>query len=707
MIAIFKREFKSYFQNITGWIYLAVVMAVFSLYYFADNLNYGLPQIYYAIDGMAFIFLIPVSILTMRSIAEDRRTRTDQLILTSPVSVGKIVIAKYLAMAAIQWIVVLIMAFMALILEFLGDAPTKQNLLAVFGFALYGMACIAIGLFVSSLTESQIIAAVLSFAALFVGYMMPGIIDLVGGSDNIIGKILGCYDLESPLETFFDGVLSVSGIIYYLSITVLFIFLTTQSIQKRRWQITSKKISAGVFSTGFIAIGVGVAIVVNLIVAELPDSITSIDMTAQKLYSLTSDTKEYLKTLDKDITIYCIASEDSVDSTVSETLKHYENASDHITVEYKDPTQNPTFYQQYTDSSISAGSLIVVCGETSKVVDYNDIFEYEIDYSTYSSTITGYDGEGQITSALQYVTNDSMPKIYEVTGHGETALEGGFSDAVAKANMTLSSLNLMDVDSMPEDTACLIINAPTSDFSEDDAEKVMDYVNGGGNILVTTSAEVTDGLPNFDKILSLYGVETMTGMVAESDSSMYYESPFYLLPDVESSSYTENTSESYIFAPYAMAVECPEDTDEITYTNLLTTSANAVLKKDYQNATSYDYEDGDEVGNFSLGLAAEKYIDDDTTSTMVIYTSYVMFTDSADDMVSGNNCNLFGSTISSLVTTDGSESASVVIPVKDYDVSQLTVASSVQILLGACLIALIPIIMLITGVSIWLRRRKQ
>ena len=148
MIAIFKREFKSYFQNITGWIYLAVVMAVFSLYYFADNLNYGLPQIYYAIDGMAFIFLIPVSILTMRSIAEDRRTRTDQLILTSPVSVGKIVIAKYLAMAAIQWIVVLIMAFMALILEFLGDAPTKQNLLAVFGFALYGMACIAIGLFV-------------------------------------------------------------------------------------------------------------------------------------------------------------------------------------------------------------------------------------------------------------------------------------------------------------------------------------------------------------------------------------------------------------------------------------------------------------------------------------------------------------------------------------------------------------------------------
>ena len=150
MTAILKREFRAYFQNITGWLYVAVVMAVFSLYYVANNLNYGAPQVYYSISGVAFIFLIPVAVLTMRSLSEDRRTKTDQLILTAPVSVGKIVWAKFLAMVLIHGIVIAGMTVMTLLLDTLGDAPTKQNLIAVFGFALYGMTCIAVGLFIST-----------------------------------------------------------------------------------------------------------------------------------------------------------------------------------------------------------------------------------------------------------------------------------------------------------------------------------------------------------------------------------------------------------------------------------------------------------------------------------------------------------------------------------------------------------------------------
>ena len=432
MTAILKREFRAYFQNITGWLYVAVVMAVFSLYYVANNLNYGAPQVYYSISGVAFIFLIPVAVLTMRSLSEDRRTKTDQLILTAPVSVG---------------------------------------------------------LFISSLTESQIISAVLTFGALFVGYMMSGITQLMSSSGNLVTKILSCYDLRTPLDSFFDGCFSVSGVVYYLSVSLLFVFLTTQSIQKRRWQMTKNKLSAGVFSTGFIAVGIAATVVINLIVSELPSSLTSVDLTSSKLYSLTQETKDYLKTLDKDITIYVIAGKDSVDSTVSETLKRYEEGSEHITVEYKDPAQSPTFYQQFTDSSVSAGSLIVNCGTQSRVIDYNDLFESDFDYTTYSSTVTGYDGEGQITSALQYVTSDSMPKIYQIQGHGETTLSGNFSKAIEKANLSSETLNLMDADAVPEDAQCLIINAPTSDFSEDDADKVITYLNNGGNLLVNGKVE--------------------------------------------------------------------------------------------------------------------------------------------------------------------------------------------------------------------------
>ena len=707
MIAILKREFRAYFQTITGWLYIAVVMAVFSLYYVANNLSYGAPQIYYSIGGVAFIFLIPVSVLTMRSLSEDRRTKTDQLILTAPVSVGKIVAAKYLAMVFVHAIVILGMTIMSLLLDTLGDASTKQNLIAVFGFALYGMTCIAVGLFVSSLTESQIISAVMTFGALFVGYMMSGITQLISSSGNLVTKILGCYDLRTPLDSFFDGCFSVSGVVYYLSVSLLFVFLTAQSIQKRRWQMTKNKLSAGVFSTGFIAVGIAATVVINLIVSELPSSLTSIDLTSSKLYSLTQDTKDYLKTLDKDITIYVIASEDSVDSTISETLKRYEDNSDHITVEYKDPAQSPTFYQQYTDSSISSGSLIVTCGEQSRVIDYNDLFETDFDYTTYTSTVTGYDGEGQITSALQYVTSDSMQKIYQIKGHGETALSGNFSKAIEKANLSSETLNLMDEDAVPEDAQCLIINAPTSDFSEDDAEKVITYLNNGGNLLVTTNSEVTEGMTNFESILSAYGITRQKGMIAESDTSMYYQNPFYLLPDVASSMFTSGTSGAYIFAPYAEGLTVPEDTDDMTYTALLTTSDSAILKADVQNATSYDYEDGDTKGSFALGVAAQKTIDEETVSTMVVYSAAVMFTDSADQMVSGNNSTLFASTLGQLTEDDDDTAVSVVIPVKEYNVSMLTVSASAQILLSISFVLLLPLALVVAGVLIWLKRRKQ
>lgn len=707
MMAILKREFRAYFQTITGWLYIAVVMAVFSLYYVANNLNYGAPQVYYSIGGVAFIFLIPVAVLTMRSLSEDRRTKTDQLILTAPVSVGKIVMAKYLAMVLIHGIVIVGMTIMTLFLDTLGDAPTRQNLIAVLGFALYGMTCIAVGLFISSLTESQIISAVMTFGALFVGYMMSGITQLISSSGNILTKILGCYDLRTPLDSFFDGCFSVSGVVYYLSVSLLFVFLTTQSIQKRRWQMTRSKLSAGVFSTGFIAVGVAVTVIINLIVSELPSSITSIDMTSSKLYSLTQDTKEYLKTLDKDIAIYVIASEESVDSTVSETLKRYQDGSDHITVEYKDPVKSPTFYQQFTDSSVSSGSLIVVCGEQSRVIDYSDLFESDIDYTTYTSTVTGYDGEGQITSALQYVTSDSMPKIYQVQGHGETTLSGNFSKTIEKANLSSETLNLMDHDEVPEDAQCLIINAPTSDFSEDDANKVITYLNNGGNLLITTNSEVTDNMTNFESILSAYGITRQKGMIAESDTTMYYQNPFYLLPDVSGSVFTSGTSGAYIFAPYAEGLTVPEDTDEMTYTALLTTSDNAVLKADVQNATSYDYEDGDTKGSFTLGVAAQKTIDEETVSTMVVYSSAVMFTDSADQMVSGNNSTLFASTMGQLTESNDDEVVSVVIPVKEYNVSMLTVPAATQIMLSISFVILVPLILVVAGVLIWIKRRKQ
>ncbi|MCR5468604.1 MAG: Gldg family protein [Lachnospiraceae bacterium] len=705
MLAILKREVRSSFQTITGWIYIAVMMAAFSLYYFANNLSYGAPEISYSLSGILFITIIPVAVLTMRSLAEEQRSKTDQLILTAPVSVGKVVTAKFFGMAVIHTLTVIYMFIMTLVLNLFGSTPVAENIVAVFGYWLYGLSCIAIGLFISSLTESQVISAVLTFAALFIGYMMSGITSLISSDGNVITSILELYDLQTPAEKFMDGVFPVDGVIYYVILIGLMLFLTSQSIQKRRWSFSSKKLTTGAYSAGVVIIAIVVAVVLNLVTAQLPSSIASIDFTEQKLYTLTDDTNTFLASLEKDVEIYVLASEDSMENTVAMTLEKYEEATDKITVTYVDPAKNPTFYKEYTDSSVSSGSIIVVCGETSRVIDYSDLFETSFDYTTYSSTTTGYDGEGQITSAIEYVVSDDLPVAYVIDGHGETSLTGDFSDALSKANITSTTINLLEYDAIPDDAAVVIINAPTSDFSTDDAAKIIEYINVGGNLLVSTSYEADDDMTNFESILSEYGLTLESGLIAEQNKSNYYQNPFYLLPNTTSSDYCAIDYGSYVFAPYAMAITVPEDSDTVSYTTILETSDSAVLKKNVDTATTYEAEEGDETGTFVLGVAAEKTVDDETTSKVCVVTSQLMFTDEADSMVSGTNVSLFTGMISAMVDTDGI--GSIVIPVKEYSSSNLTIAASLLITFGVAFVVALPIILIIIGITIWLRRRRK
>ncbi len=720
MSAIFKREFKAYFQTVIGWLFIAATLCIFGLYFYVYNLVYGYTSISNTLSSISFIFLITVPVLTMRILAEERKNKTDQMILTAPVSVGKVVTAKFLAMGAVYSVCVAVISVTPLILSAFGTVSFAENYVGILGFWLYGLSCIAIGMFISSLTESQVIAAVLTFAMLFVGYMMGSICSLISSSGNVITKILGCYDLTSGLDNFFSGMLDAGGIIYYLTLILLFLFLTVQSIQKRRWSMNSKKIGLGVFNTGMIAFGIALAVIINLVVGTLPSTLTQVDVTAGNMYSLTDDTKDMLSKLDDDVTIYVLAAESSADDTVAKTLSRYEDESSHIKVVYKDPTKYPNFYQTYTDdTSITQNSLIVVSDKRNKVVNYSNMYEGSYD-SSYNYTTTGYDGEGQLTSAIQYVTSDDMPVIYEIEGHNETAMSGDFSEVITKANITLQSINLLKYDEIPEDAEAIIINGPTSDFSADDAAKVISYLQGGGKAFISTTY-TTEKLTNFLSILSEYGVTVADGIVVEGDTDHYYQQPYYLLPNIESATLTSSASSSYVFAPSAQGMTYPEDTAStestesvsdtessdsgITYTPLLTTSDKAYSKVDVANMTTFDKEDGDIEGPFTLGLDVTKTVDDDKTTDLIIYSCAGIFDDSADQVVSGNNSALFSDAITGLV--DNSGDSTTVIPVKEYSTDTLTVSATVT-RVGAVLgIAVIPVGLIVAGIVIWVRRRKR
>lgn len=286
MKAIFKRETKSYFTGMIGYVVIAVMLAFIGLYYSANCLLYGSADFSTALYSTTLVMLFVLPALTMRSFADERRNKTDQLLLTSPVSITGIVLGKYFAQLVIFAVPVAVACVMPLVLSLFGNVLIVGAYATIFAYFLLGAACIAVGTFISALTENQIIAYLSTFGILLVCYLMSGIKSLftsgntlafvvfcvllavaavlvglacknltVGCAVFCIGAValvllfklrpawllsgfnsaLTALELFAPFTDFVGGVFSVAGIIYYLTVTGLFLFLTGQALERRRW----------------------------------------------------------------------------------------------------------------------------------------------------------------------------------------------------------------------------------------------------------------------------------------------------------------------------------------------------------------------------------------------------------------------------------------------------------------------------------------
>lgn len=705
MIAIYKREFMSFFHSFIGWLFLAATLFMMGVYFTAYNMFYGDPNISGVLASIMFLFIITIPILTMGILAEDRKHKTDQLILTAPVTVGKVVLGKYLALLTVFAIPAMVIGFAPIILSFYGTFQMGVSYTALLGFFLYGALALAIGLFLSSLTESIIIAAILTFVTLFLGYMMSGICSIISQTGNILTKILSAFDMFGRYQEMLSGNLYVPSVVYFVTITVFMLICTMQSIQKRRYSASGKGIKLGAYSLKLVIASIVLTILVNVLVYKLPEDMISLDVTSNKLFTITKYTKEYVPALEDDVKIYVLENEENKDRNLDKMLQKIGDLSEHITITYVNPTANPLFYTNYSDTSPSRNSLIVVGPERSRIVDYENIYTYEFDYMTYQYQITGYDGEGQIVSSLAYVTTDDMPKIYLIAGHNELDLEEKFADAVQKENIEKENLSLLTVSEIPEDAKAIIINAPITDFSSDDVDKVIAYLEKGGNaIIIPTWTDVE--MTNFEKILGYYGVSLVDGMIVEGDMGMYYnEDPYMLLPQIYYDEITDCIYDAVVFVPYAKGLDYDDEAEDIYYTPLLETSDSSYSKmySDMEINSGFYKSEGDIDGPFVIAMKAEKIIGNDVVSKVVFAASENMFSENADSLVSGNNVKLFSSILSSLVEHE----SSVSIPVKYYDASALTFTTRNIVIVGAISILIIPICCLVIGFVIWLSRRKR
>jgi len=706
MTAIFKREVRTYLCSVTGWLFMAAQICLAGFYFFVVNLNYGYANFANTISSIFFLLLLTAPILAMRILAEERKQKTDQLILTAPVSVGAVVTGKFLAMAAVFSVPVLVICCMPLIMTRFGNAALGESYTAILVYFLFGLTCLAVSLFVSSLTESQVIAAVLSFAILFVGYMMDSIISFITDTGSVLAKILGIFSFYPRIANMMVGTLDLTSVLYFVTVILVFLFLTTQSVQKRRYQVSVKTLSLSAYSTGMTAVVCAIAVFVNMAAGLLPASYTNLDVSSQKLYTLTDTTKNAVKDLAEDITIYVICDEESADTLVAQTLERYQELSDHIQVIYKDPVVSPTFYQQYAEN-MTLNSLIVESDRRFKVVYYSDMFETTIDYTTYQSTVTGYDAEGLITSAIAYVTSDNAPVVYEVSGHGETALSATFTDGLAKENADHASLTLLTSEAVPENASAVVLNAPANDINAEDADKLIDYLENGGKIILTTFMMdyFTENMPNLSRVLAYFGLSVGDGLILEGNQNAMYQSPVYLLPDVQVSTMTSTIYDSdypIVMYPYAQIIEI-EEIEGVEVQELLTTSEAAYEKVGLADGESTQKNDTDRTGSFTVAAYASKVLDEEKTAELVLYTSPLVFTDSTNQYTMNNNLKLFTNAVSAFA----GEGESISVPVKSYTEEYLTVSMGTAIVIGAVITLIIPIAMLIFGFMIWYKRRKR
>lgn len=692
MCAIYKKELRAYLTSMTGYIFMAVLLAVTSLYYVANCLVGGYPVFGAVLSSVYFVLLIIVPVLTMRSMAEEKRQKTDQLLMTAPVSLWKIVLGKYLAMVTIFLIPMAVICLYPLILLQFGSVSLPMAYTAILGYTLFGAACLAIGLFLSAVTESQVIAAVLTFGVLFFLNMASGIANVIGAS-GILASVFNALCIYQPFINFVQGMFDLTGVIYYVTVIALALFLTVQLLQKKH----------GTYRVSMVAFGCVAVVLVNLIAGQLPSRYLKYDVSSQKLFTTGEQTEEILKGLDEDITLYLIAQQGSEDATLQELLERYEGLSSHIKVETKDPVLYPNFVSQYTSENLSENSVLVVGQNRSKAVDYYDIYQYSMDYSTYSSTLSSFDGEGQITSAIAYVTAEDMPVVYTLAGHDEADLSTTVTSSIEKENIELKSLNLLTEEAVPADAKAVIIYGAISDISEDEKNKLEAYMEQGGQVVLMLGYTEKD-TPNLDSLLSDYGITLAGGLVLESDSRHHIPNyPYYLLPDIQSSGYTSDVSSRYILMAFAQGMtESAEHSNNLTYESLLTTSDQSYSKTDLQSE-NLSQEENDIAGPFDLGAVVTKITEEGTEAKLVVFSSETLLDEQVDSMVSGGNSTLFMNVMSQLVDHE----STVSIEPKSMSTEYLTVNAGSAIFWGLLTIILMPLLLLATGGVIWFGRRKR
>lgn len=454
----------------------------------------------------------------------------------------------------------------------------------------------------------------------------------------------------------------------------------------------TRRLKKGGYTAILSLMAIAAVVLINMIAGRLPENMRKWDLSGTQIYTVGDTTKELLAALEKEVTIYVVADPAIVDERITSFLQRYADLTERVEVENVDSVLHP---DQVKQLGAENNTILIKCDDTGKTetLQMSDIIKYdEMSYYYYGQMVeTEFDGEGQLTSAIAYVTNDVQKNVYVTEGHGEAEIGTLAFDMLEKSGLTVNSVNLLTEGKIPEDCELLLINAPVNDLADDEKSMVDEYVNGGGKILFIAGYSDKDQ-PNLNSMINGFGLNLEKGLAADT-KNYYQNNPYYIFPTIaaasEVTSGIDQKSAALVLQSAAFS-QMENMPDGVTVDPFLETTDGGMVVT----------ENGQTQGTYILGAAAEKTADSGTARLTVFGSSSLI-----DDGLNSTFTNLTNLEIfMNAVTANFEDVINVSIPSKSLEVTYNTVTHGGM--WGILFILVIPVVTIAAGLVVWLRRRR-
>jgi len=704
MTSVLKRDFRAYFTSPIGYIYIGAYIFVLNLVFYLEN---GLGQsasLSGVFSFMLIIMMFTTPILTMRVFSEEYKQRTDQLLLTTPVRTFDIVLGKFLSAQLVFMTLLALTLAWPITISILGENNFAEVSGNYAGILCIGAAYIAMGIFISSLTENQVVAAVGSlglFLALYLVDVLSSLFFSSGALPIWIMSFLNFTSIMGRFSSVTSGILALGDVVFFLSVCAIFLFLTA-----RRWD---KQRGFSILITAIFLAGI---VLVNVLATQLTTRFyLKADLTRHGIYTLSEETIQTLREINEDVTFTILAEETTWQNDIRrrlvETLQLYSaHSGGRISINYLNPTLNPRIGEQYPAlAELQEGDIIVESARRYTSVGWRDLFDWVVNFTTNSNSPVALNAEQPLSSALLFVLSDKTPRVVFLEGHDEApaaALQALFE----KANYDVQTLNLAH-NELPDDTAIVMSCGPRSDFLEIEMERLEAYMNSGGNTIILYDI-ATPALSRLDLYLQEWGIAVEAEMVLDSQfnyGALFSIAAVVLTPEALPSNTAIDTANKYAIMTGTRSISALWPTGERhhrTTTPLIASVPSTSYSKQFTSETLERTAD-DKAGPFILAIISAENNPLTGTQSHMLVSSLSLIEDSAIDRSSNFlNAPLFGS----IANDFNPVGRSVIIPSKPFAGTTMPVlAGHARAILFTLVIAM-PLLIFISGVLVWRRRRS-